>query len=65
MLAIKNFEKYLELKPTASNANGIAFTVAALYQQAGNKAKALEFYKKVENDAKFGAQAKQQIAALK
>ena len=63
--AIKNFEKYLELKPTASNANGIAFTVAALYQQAGNKAKALEFYKKVENDAKFGAQAKQQIAALK
>ncbi len=63
--AIKNFEKYLELKPTASNANGIAFTVAALYQQSGNKAKALEFYKKVENDAKFGAQAKQQIAALK
>ena len=62
--AIKNFEKYLELKPTASNANGIAFTVAALYQQQGNKGKALEFYKKVENDAKFGAQAKQQITAL-
>ena len=62
--AIKNFEKYLELKPTASNANGIAFTVAALYQQSGNKGKALEYYKKVENDAKFGAQAKQQITAL-
>ena len=62
--AIKNFEKYLELKPTASNANGITFTVAALYQGQKNNAKALEFYKKVQNDAKFGAQAKQQIAAL-
>jgi len=62
--AIKNFEKYLELKPDASNANAITFTVAALYQGAKNNAKALEFYKKIENDAKFGAQAKQMIAAL-
>jgi tetratricopeptide (TPR) repeat protein len=62
--AIKNFEKYLELKPTASNANGITFTVAALYQGQKNNAKALEYYKKVQNDAKFGAQAKQMIAAL-
>ncbi|MBQ3977545.1 MAG: hypothetical protein II632_01695, partial [Bacteroidales bacterium] len=30
--AIKNFEKYLELKPTASNAGAITYTVAALYQ---------------------------------
>ena len=56
--AIKNFEKYLELKPTASNANAITYTVAALYP------KAIEYYKKVQNDAKFGAQAKQQITAL-
>ena len=62
--AIKNFEKYLELKPTASNANGITFTVAALYQGQKNNAKALEYYKKVQNDPKFGAQAKQMIAAL-
>jgi hypothetical protein len=62
--AIKNFEKYLEIKPDASNANAITFTVAALYQGANNKAKALEFYKKIEGDAKFGAQAKQMIAAL-
>lgn len=62
--AIKNFEKYLELKPNASNANGIIFTVGALYQGQKNNAKALEFYKKVQNDAKFGAQAKQMIAAL-
>jgi len=62
--AIKNFEKYLEAAPTASNANAIAFTVAALYQQAGNKAKAKEFYQKVVSDPKFGASAKQQIDAL-
>ena len=61
---IKNFEKYLELKPNASNANGIIFTVGALYQGQKNNAKALEFYKKVQNDAKYGAQAKQMIAAL-
>ncbi|MBQ6254151.1 MAG: hypothetical protein IJK05_05840 [Bacteroidales bacterium] len=62
--AIKNFEKYLELKPTASNASGIAFTVAALYQQQKNNAKAIEYYKKVQNDPKLGAQAKQQLTAL-
>ncbi len=62
--AIKNFEKYLELKPNASNANGIIFTVAALYQGQKNNAKALEYYKKVQNDPKYGAQAKQMIAAI-
>lgn len=62
--AITNFEKYLELAPTAKNANAIAFTVGALYQQDGNKAKALEFYKKVENDPQFGPQAKPLIASL-
>ena len=63
--AIKYFEKYLELAPTAKNAAAIAFTVAALYQKAGNKAKAVEFYKKVANDPQLGAQAKQQLDALK
>ena len=63
--AIKYFEKYLALAPTAKNANAIAFTVAALYQKAGNKAKAAEFYKKVVSDPQLGAQAKQQLDALK
>ena len=63
--AISNFEKYLAAAPTAKNANAIAFTVAALYQKAGNKAKAVEFYKKVVNDPQLGAQAKQQLDALK
>lgn len=62
--AISYFEKYLEAAPTAKNAGAIAFTVGALYQQAGNKAKALEYYKKVENDPQFGVQAKPLIASL-
>ena len=62
--AIANFEKYLELSPTAKNAPAITFTLAAIYQQAGNKAKALENYKKVVGDASLGAQAKQQVEAL-
>lgn len=62
--AISNFEKYLEAAPTAKNAGAIAFTVGALYQQAGNKAKAVEYYKKVETDPQFGAQAKTLITSL-
>lgn len=63
--AIKYFEQYLAAAPTAKNAAAIAFTVAALYQKAGNKAKASEFYKKVVSDPQLGAQAKQQLDALK
>lgn len=62
--ALDYYTKYLEAAPTAKNASAIAYTVAALYQTAGNKAKAIEYYKKVLNDAKFGATAKQMIDAL-
>lgn len=62
--AIKYYEQYLELSPNAKDANAITFTMAALYQQAGNKAKAIENYKKVENDAQYGAEAKKQIENL-
>ena len=62
--AIKYFEKYLEVSPDAKDAPAITFTIAALYQQAGNKAKALENYKKVAADPTYGPQAKPQIDAL-
>lgn len=63
--AIKYFEKYLEAAPTASNAGAIAFTVGALYQQAKNNAKAREFYTKASSDARYGAEAKKMLDALK
>lgn len=62
--AIANFEKYIELKPGAGNAAAVKFTIAALYQGQKNNEKALEYYKMVENDPTYGAQAQQQIKAL-
>ena len=63
--AIKYFEKYLELAPTAKNVGQIAYTVGALYQQAKNVAKAKEFYTKALSDPKYGAEAKKLLDALK
>lgn len=63
--AIENFEKYLGLKPDAKNAGQIAFTIGALYQQAGNKEKAVEFYKKASTDPTYGAEAARLASTLK
>lgn len=58
------YEKYLEVSPDAKDANGVICTIAVLYQQAGNKEKAKEYYTKIENDAQYGATAKEQLKAL-
>ena len=63
--AIKYFEKYLDLAPTAKNATQIAFTVGALYQKAKNNAKAVEYFQKAVNDPALGDKAKALINALK
>lgn len=63
--AIKYFEQYLTMAPTAKNAGQIAFTVGALYQQAKNNAKAKEFYQKAVTDPKYGAEAQKLISTLK
>lgn len=62
--AISYYEKYLEVAPDAKDASDVACTVAVLYQQAGNKAKALEYYKKVGSDSKSYETAQAQIKAL-
>ena len=59
------YEKYLALKPNAKDAAGVNFTIAALYQQMGDKAKAIEFYTKVASDPQFGAGAQEQLKVLK
>lgn len=63
--AIKYFEKFLEVSPNAKNAATVAYTIGALYQKAGNKAKAVEFYSKVLSDPTLGAEAKKLVDALK
>ena len=63
--AIKYFEKYLEIAPTAKNAGQIAYTVGALYQTAKNNAKAKEYYAKATSDPKYGAEAQKMLNALK
>lgn len=61
---ISLYEKYLEISPKAKDAAGVICTVAVLYQQAGNKAKAKEYYEKIVNDPQFGATAAEQLKTL-
>ena len=61
---IAAYEKYLEVTPNAKDASGIICTIAVLYQQAGNKAKAKEYYEKIVNDAQYGATAQEQLKTL-
>ena len=61
---ITNYEKYIELKPNAKDAAGVKFTIGALYQQAGDKAKAKEYYQMVVNDPQFGPSAQEQLKTL-
>ncbi len=61
---IANYEKYLELSPNAKDAAGVKFTIAALYQQAGNKEKAKEFYQAVSTDPQYGPSAQEQLKTL-
>ncbi|MGM9735405.1 MAG: tetratricopeptide repeat protein [Candidatus Cryptobacteroides sp.] len=61
---IELYEKYLAISPNAKDANGVICTVAVLYQQAGNKEKAKEYYQKIVNDPQFGATAAEQLKNL-
>ncbi len=58
------YEKYLTLSPNAKDAGGVAYTIAALYQQGGNKEKAKEYYQKASTDPQFGAAAQEQLKNL-
>ena len=62
--AVSYLEKYLSLSPNAKDANQMCYTIAALSQQLGDKAKAKEYYQKIVTDPKFGETAKQQLQVL-
>lgn len=58
------YQKYLELSPKAKDAGGVAYTIAVIYQQEGNKEKAKEYYQKCVSDPQFGAAAQEQLKTL-
>ena len=62
--AIDAYKKYLEVDPNAKDAADVMFTIAATAQKAGDKATAIEYYKKLSSNAKYAAQATQQLGAL-
>ena len=62
--AIEAYKKYLEVSPDAKDAADVMFTIAATAQKAGDKATAIEYYKKLSGNAKYAAQATQQLGAL-
>ncbi len=62
--AIEAYKKYLEIDPNAKDAADVMFTIAATAQKAGDKATAIEYYKKLSGNAKYAAQATQQLGAL-
>ena len=61
--AIEAYKKYLEVDPNAKDAADVMFTVAATAQKAGDKATAIEYYKKLAV-TKYAAQATQQLGVL-
>ena len=63
--AVEAYKKYLEVDPNAKDAADVMFTIAATAQKAGDKATAIEYYKKLSGNAKYSAQAAQQLGALK
>lgn len=63
--AIKAFEKFAKLSPKSKNTPAIIFTIGALYQELGNKEKAIATYKRVASHPKYGKQAKQMIKVLR
>lgn len=58
------FEQFLAVAPNDKKADDIRCTLAVSYQNAGDKAKAIEFYQKILTNPKYAEVAKAQIAAL-
>ena len=61
---IKYLEKYLELSPKAKDFSAMCYTIAATAQAAGDKEKAISYYKKITTDPKFAATALAQLKSL-
>ena len=65
VIGLRREEVFLQ-RPGApgGDAADVMFTIAATAQKAGDKATASEYYKKLSGNAKYAAQATQQLGAL-
>ncbi len=62
---LKNYTKAINLLKNAEPNANVNYYLAQSYEKAGNKAQACAYYRKLTSDAKFGAFAKQKVAACK
>lgn len=62
---LKNYTKAINLLKKADPSANVNYYIAQSYEKAGNKAQACAYYRKLTGDAKFGAFAKQKVAACK
>ncbi len=62
--AIGYFEEYLSVTPKAKDKNDVLYSIGALYQKAGNNAKAKEYYGQLTADPKYGESVKALINSL-
>jgi len=58
------YEKYLEMSPTAPDADGVKYTIAVNAQKLGDKVTAKEYYGQLLGNAEYAAEAKKQLGAL-
>ncbi len=62
--AIEAFEQFLAVGANDKRADDVKCTLAVIAQKAGDKTKALEYYKQILTNPKYTEVAKAQIAAL-
>lgn len=58
------YKKYLELKPTAPDADDVKYTIADIARRSGDKATAKAYYSQILSNATYAAEAKKQLGAL-
>ena len=58
------YKKYLELKPTAPDADDVKYTFADIARRSGDKATAKAYSSQILSNATYAAEAKKQLGAL-
>lgn len=62
--AVNAYKQYLEISPSAADADDVKYTIADLARRGGDKATAKEYYNQLLSNATYAAEAKKQLGAL-